>query len=47
MYRKRTDYLKQKQQYVMEFMYGNKMHVKVRVNDWECAVIKIDEVTEP
>lgn len=46
-YRKRTDYLKQKQQYVMEFMYGNEMHAKVRVNDWECAVTKVDGVTEP
>lgn len=31
----------------MEFMYGNEMHAKVRVNDWECAVTKVDGVTEP
>lgn len=45
--RKRTDCPKQKQQYVTEFMYGNKMHANLRVNDWECAAMKIDGVTEP
>lgn len=31
----------------MEFMYGTKMHAKVRVNDWEYTIIKIGGVREP
>lgn len=31
----------------MEFMYGNKMHAEVSVNDWECAAVKMDGVAEP